>query len=169
VRRLGVALLLACLVAVPAAAQKKPADFMRRCKRQDLIGLWRVMRLNVPRGVAVDRTDPAFLTHQRYVFHSNATMTYASQEVPFSAEEQRALLSAPTSATWAMDAEGRLVRQREGAASVEKADCLVIMRAVKESGTTQLTAQAGDVLLTDEGAGGRPAMRRLLRKVTSAD
>jgi hypothetical protein len=142
---------------------------MRRCKRQDLIGLWRVMRVNVPRGVTVDRTDPAFLTHQRYVFHSNATVTYASQEVPFTAEEQRALLTAPTSATWAIDAEGRLVRQREGAPSVEKAECLVITRPVKESGTTQLTAQSGDVLLTDESAGDRPATRRLLRKVTSTD
>ena len=167
-RRVLAALALVGLAAAPAAAQK-PADFMRRCQRKDLIGLWRVMRLNVPRGTTVDRSDPAYLTHQRYVFHGNATMLFASQEVPFTADDQRALLRAPTATTWAMDGDGRLVRQREGAPSVEKADCMVMTRPVKESGTTQLTAQVGDVLLTDEGTGGHPVTRRLLRKVSSAD
>ena len=160
----GAALALGCLAAASAPAVE-PEEFMRPCKRHDLIGMWRVMRVNVPRGSQVDRTDPAYLPHQRYVFHSNATMTHATQDVPFSAEEQRELAKAPPSATWAMESEGRLVRQRDGVAAVDKADCQVMTRAVKVSGTTQLTAQVGDILLTDEPVAPRPATRRLLRRI----
>ena len=43
---------LAALVLVglgaTAAAAVSPEEFMRPCKRQDLIGVWRVMRLGVP-------------------------------------------------------------------------------------------------------------------------
>ena len=138
---------------------------MRPCRRQDLIGAWRVMRVNVPRGSSVDRDDPAFLPHQRYVFRANATMTYATQEVPFTAEEQRALVTAPPVATWAMEAEGRLVRQRDGVPAVERTECRVLTKAVKDSGTTHLTAQAGDLLLTEQSVDGRPATRRLLRRI----
>ena len=158
------ALVLVGLAAAPAAAVD-PREFMRPCKRQDLIGLWRVMRLGVGGGAEIDRTDPAFLPHQRYVFHSNATMAYATQEVPFTADEQRGLLKVPPTATWAMEGEGRLVRQRDGVAAVEKADCKVLMRAVKDPKTSQPTAQAGDILLTEETADTRPPTRRLLRRI----
>ena len=90
--RLLPALMLVGLAVAPAAAVD-PAELMRPCRRQDLIGAWRVMRVNVPRGSSVDRDDPAFLPHQRYVFRANATMTYATQEVPFSPDEQRGLLA----------------------------------------------------------------------------
>jgi hypothetical protein len=160
----GAALALGCLAAVPAAAIERE-DVLRPCKRQDLIGVWRVLRLGVTGGATIDRTDPAFLPHQRYVFHSNATMAHATQEVPFTADEQRTLLKTPTTATWAMESEGRLVRQRDGVAAVEKADCRVVLQAVKDPKTSQPTAQAGDVLLTEDGADRRPAARRLLRKI----
>ena len=93
-RRVLPALALVVLSVAPAAALD-PEEFMRPCKRHDLIGLWRVMRLGVVGGGEIDRTDPAFLPHQRYVFHSNATMAYATQEVPFSPDEQRGLLKVP--------------------------------------------------------------------------
>ena len=159
----GAALALGCLAATPAAAVERD-DVMRACKRQDLIGVWRVLRLGVSGGARIDRTDPAFLPHQRYVFHSNATMAHATQDVPFTAEEQRALLKTPTTATWAIESEGRLVRQRDGVAAVERADCRVVLQAVRDPKTSQPTAQAGDVLLTEDGAG-RPTARRLLRKI----
>jgi len=160
----GAALALGCLAAMPAAAIERE-DVMRPCKRHDLIGVWRVLRLGVTGGAPIDRTDPAFLPHQRYVFHSNATMAHATQEVPFTAEEQRALLKTPTTATWAVESEGRLIRQRDGVAAVEKADCRVVLQAVRDPKTSQPTAQVGDVLLTEEGADRRPAARRLLRKI----
>jgi len=164
-RWLAVALLaLGGLAAAPAAAVE-PDDFSRKCKRQDLIGVWRVMRLGVVGGDQVDRTDPAFLAHQRYVFHSNATMAHATQDVPFTADEQRALLKVPTTATWAMESEGRLLRQRDGVPAVDRADCRVMTRAVKDPKTSQPTAQVGDILLTDEKTDRRPAARRLLRRI----
>lgn len=160
----GATLALGCVAALPAAAVDRE-DVMRPCKRADLIGVWRVLRLGVTGGGAVDRTDPAFLPHQRYVFHSNATMAHATQEVPFTADEQRALLKTPTTATWAMETEGRLVRQRDGTAVVDRADCRLILHPVKDPKTSQPTAQVGDILLTDEGADRRPTARRLLRKI----
>jgi hypothetical protein len=160
-------LALACLAAGSAAAVE-PEEFMRPCTRQDLIGVWRVLRLGVSSGAPVDRTDPAFLPHQRYVFHSDATMAHLSREEPFTREEQRALDTAPGSATWALESEGRLVRQGEGVAEVEKSDCRIMTRPVKDPKTSQPTAQAGDLLLTDEYADQRPATRRLLRRIRSA-
>jgi hypothetical protein len=160
----GAALAIGCLAALPAAAVDRE-EVMRPCKRADLIGVWRVLRLGVTGGAAVDRTDPAFLPHQRYVFHSNATMAHATQDVPFTADEQRALLKTPTTATWAMESEGRLVRQRDGAAVVDRADCRVILHPVKDPKTSQPSAQVGDILLTEEGADRRPTARRLLRRI----
>ena len=164
----GGALLGLALAAVPAVAVE-PGEFMRPCKRQDLLGVWRVMRLGVAGGSEVDRTDPAFLRHQRYVFHSNATMAHASQDVPFTAEEQRGLTKLPPSATWAIELEGSLVRQRDGVAEVERAECRVLTQAVRDPKTSQPTAQAGDVLLTEERADRRPATRRLLRRIRGLD
>ena len=163
-----VALALAWLAVTPAAAVE-PGDIMRPCRRADLLGVWRVMRLGVPAGADVDRTDPAFLPHQRYVFHPDATMAHVTQDVPFTREDQRALPRAPRPATWALDAEGRLVRQRDGVAAVETMQCRVMLRDVKDPKTSQPTAQSGDVLLTDEPADGRPPTRRLLRRIGTAE
>jgi len=158
---------LVLLAASPASAIDRD-EIMRPCKRHDLIGIWRVMRLGLTGGAPVDRTDAAFLPHQRYVFHSNATMLHATQEVPFTAQEQRELIKAPSAATWAMESEGRLLRQRDGVAAVERADCRVLLRAVKDPKTSQPTAQVGDILLTEETADARPPARRLLRRIRVA-
>jgi hypothetical protein len=164
----GGALLSLALAALPADAVEPP-EFMRPCRPQDLVGVWRLMRLGVAGGSQVDRTDPAFLPHQRYVFHSNATMAHASQEVPFTKDEQRALAKLPTSATWTIAEEGRLVRQRDGVPTVEAAECRVLTHAVKDPKTSQPTAQAGDLLITDEGGDRYPPTRRLLRKIRGLD
>ena len=162
--RLLPALAALALVASPAAAID-PREFTRPCKRHDLIGVWRVMRFGFAQGAGVDRTDPAYLPHQRYVFHSNATMAYVTQEVPFTAEEQRGLLKVPAPTTWAMESEGRLVLQRDGVAAVEKADCKVMLEAVTDPKGSQPRAQRGDLLLTEETSDRQPVTRRLLRKI----
>jgi hypothetical protein len=162
-----VLLVLAGLAVASAAVE--PDEFMRPCRRQDLLGVWRLMRLGMARGAQVDRTDPIYLPHQRYVFHSNATMAHVTQEVPFTPEEQRGLGKTPTSATWALESGGTLIRQRDGDPAVEKSECRVITRAVKTPGTTEPTAQAGDLMLTEHAPDDRPIARRLLRRIGSAD
>jgi len=158
---------LVLLAAAPAGAIDRD-EIMRPCKRHDLIGIWRVLRLGVIGGAPVDKSDPAFLPHQRYVFHANATMLHATQEVPFTAQEQRELITAPSAATWAVETEGRLVRQRDGVAAVEKADCRVLLRAVRDPKTSQPTARPGDILLTEESADAGTSARRLLRRIRVA-
>ena len=164
IARLLPALAVIGLLTAPAQALD-PREFMRPCKRHDLLGVWRVMRLGLPPGTPVDRTDPAYLPHQRYVFHSNATMAHVTQEVPFTPEEQRGLLKLPAPTTWAMESEGRLVRQRDGVAAVEKADCQVMLEPVTDPKGSQPRAQRGDILLTDENADRQPTTRRLLRRI----
>lgn len=158
---------LVVLVAAQASAIDRD-EIMRPCRRHDLIGIWRVMRLGTTGGAPIDKTAPAFLPHQRYVFHSNATMLHATQEVPFTPQEQRDLIKAPPTATWALESEGRLLRLRDGVPAVEKADCQVLIRAVKDPKTSQPTAQVGDVLLTEERGDAQPTARRLLRRIRVA-
>jgi hypothetical protein len=158
------ALALGALTAVPAAALD-PRDVMRPCRRHDLIGAWRVLRFGFAPGATVDRSDPAYLPNQRYVFHSNATMTYVSQDVPFTREDQRELPKLPPIATWALDSDGRLVRQRDGVPSVERADCKVLLDAVTDPRGSQPRGQRGDIVLTEESADRKPLTRRLLRKI----
>lgn len=160
----GAALALVPLTAAPVAALD-PRDVMRPCRRQDLLGVWRVLRFGFAQSAAVDRTDPAYLPHQRYVFHSNATMTYVTQEVPFTPEDQRELPKLPPTATWALDSEGRLVRQRDGVPSVDRADCKVVLEPIADPRGSQPRAQRGDILLTEESADRKPLTRRLLRKI----
>jgi|SRR5689334_6976097 hypothetical protein len=158
------ALALVGVTALPAAALD-PREFLRPCKRPDLLGVWRVMRFGFAAGAAVDRNDPAYLPHQRYVFHSNATMAYATQDVPFSPEAQRELVKLPTTATWAMEPEGRLIRQRDGVPAVETADCQVVLSAINDPKGSQPRAQRGDILLTEVTPDHQPITRRLLRRI----
>ena len=164
----GAALALAFLTAGPASAQK-PGEFMRPCRRSDLLGVWRVLRFGFATGATVDRAHPDYQPHQRYVFHSNATMAYLASPTPWPTEEERALATTPASVTWALEAGGRLVRQVEGAARVEASECRVVTQAVKDPRGSQPTAQPGDLLLTDQGNDNRPTTRRLLRRLSSAE
>jgi hypothetical protein len=159
-------LLLVIALAAPAVAQED--DVMRPCRRADLIGFWRVVRFGFASGAAVDRADPTYQLHQRYVFNSNATMAYSAAEVPPTPEEHRALLLAPAPVVWALDARGHLMRQQEGAARVERSECRVVTRAVRDARST-VPVLAGDVLLTDQGDDERPIVRRLLRKVQAGE
>ena len=86
-RSLSSILVLVVLAAAPALAQEE--DVLRPCRRADLIGFWRVVRFGFAAGASVDRSDPAYQMHQRYVFNSNATMTYAASEQPPTADEHR--------------------------------------------------------------------------------
>jgi len=161
----GAALALAFLTAGPASAQK-PGEFMRPCRRSDLLGVWRVLRFGFANGATVDRAHPDYQPHQRYVFHS---MAYLASPTPWPIEEERALATTPASVTWALEAGGRLVRQVEGAARVEASECRVVTQAVKDPRGSQPTAQPGDLLLTDQGNDNRPTTRRLLRRLSSAE
>ncbi|HXD99074.1 MAG TPA: hypothetical protein VN646_21160 [Candidatus Acidoferrum sp.] len=166
VRYLSWILALVVLVATPALAQDE--DVLRPCRRADLIGFWRVVRFGFASGAAVDRSDPAYQMHQRYVFNSNATMAYSASEVPPTPAEHRALLLAPAPVTWALDAGGHLMRQEAGSARVEKSECRVVTRAVRDP-RSKVPVLAGDVLLTDQGEDDRPITRRLLRKVKAGE
>jgi hypothetical protein len=159
--RLALAL-LAALLATPALAQD--GDVFRPCRRTDLIGLWRVVRFGFATGATIDRADPAYQPHQRYVFNSNATMAYTASDAPLTADQHRALLMAPAPVTWALDAGGRLMRHLPGAARIERSECRVITRPVRDA-KSPVPALAGDVLLTDQGEDARPITRRLLRKL----
>jgi hypothetical protein len=123
-----------------------------------------VIRFGFAAGSGVDRDDPAYRPHQRYVFNADATMSYTAAEAPPGPEEELALRRAPASTTWAVDGRGRLWRQAAGASRVETSDCRVITRTVRDprSGVPGLP---GDVLLTDRAEDDRPIARRLLRRL----
>ena len=155
-------LALAAMPVAPALAQEP--EVLRPCRRADLIGLWQVVRFGFASGASVDRSNPAYQMHQRYLFKANATMTYTASAQPPGPDEHRALRQAPASETWALDATGRLMRQRPGVSQVDRSECRVVTRAVRDP-RSKVPALAGDVLLTDQGADERPITRRLLRKV----
>jgi hypothetical protein len=159
-------LLLVIALTAPALAQEE--DVMRPCRRADLIGFWRVIRFGFASGSPVDRADPTYQMHQRYVFNANATMAYAASEEPPTSEEHRTLLLAPAPVTWALDARGHLMRQQAGSARVDRSECRVVTRPGRDVRST-VPVLAGDVLLTDQGEDERPIVRRLLRKVQAGE
>jgi hypothetical protein len=162
VGRLWLALGLIVMLAGPAAAQDE--EITRPCRRADLIGLWRVIRFGFAAGATVDRADPAYQPYQRYVFNANATMGYVASDVPPTPADNRTLLLTPAPVTWAVDAGGRLMRQTAGATRVDRSDCRVVTRAIRDP-RSRVPGLPGDVLLTDRGEDERPITRRLLRKL----
>jgi hypothetical protein len=162
------ALSLVFLATEPAAAQD-PEEFTRPCQRADLIGVWHVLRFGFAAGAAVDRTDPAYQPHQRYVFRPDATMSYVASPKPLAARQERALARTGGSETWAVEESGRLTRQSAGAPRVEASECRVMTRAVTDPRGSQPTALPGDVLLTEHDADDRPKTRRLLRRINAAE
>jgi hypothetical protein len=166
VRRFWLALTLLGLLASPAVAQQE--DFLRPCRRADLIGAWLVVRFGFASGATVDRADPAYQPYQRYVFNANATMAYAATEAPPTPEQQRALLLNPTPTTWAIEAGGRLIRHQAGATRVDRSECRVFTKEMHDPRST-LPMLPGDVQLTDQGDDDRPIARRLLKKVQSGE
>jgi hypothetical protein len=164
-RRLSLALALAALAGAPAAAQESP-EVLRPCRRADLVGYWAVIRFGFASGAPVDRSDPDYRLHQRYVFHPDATMAYAATATAPTADEEHALVRAPAATTWAIDAQGRLLRLRAGAPWSETSECRVVVQALRDPRSPVL-ARPGDVVLTDQGPDARPLTRRLLRKLSS--
>jgi hypothetical protein len=167
-RFLAPALAVVTLAGGPAVAQAPDEDVLRPCRRADLIGVWRVVRFGFATGAGVNRADPAYQPHQRYVFNANATMSYSASDVPPTPEEHRALLLAPAAVTWALDPGGRLLRQLPGASRVDRSECRIITREVRDP-KSAVPVLAGDVLLTEHGEDERPLTRRLLRKLRTGE
>jgi hypothetical protein len=165
-RRLALALALAALAGTPAAAQEGQ-QVLRPCRRADLLGHWQVIRFGFASGATVDRSDPDYRQYQRYVFHANATMAYAAMATAPTADEERALARAPAATTWAVDTQGRLLRQRMGT-HTETSECRVVLQALRDPRSPVL-AEPGDLVLTDQGPDARPIARRLLRKLPSEE
>jgi hypothetical protein len=160
--RLSTTVTLLGVLAGPVFGQE--AEMFRPCRRADLIGFWGVVRFGFASGARVDRGDPDYQPYQRYVFNADETMAYAATDVPPTSEQQRTLLRAPGSATWAVDGRGRLMRQAAGSTRVETSECRVITRAVRDP-RSSVRVLPGDVLLTEQGEDERPIARRLLRKL----
>jgi hypothetical protein len=155
------------LTVEPAVAQETE-DVLRPCRRADLIGHWQVIRFGFASGAEVDRGDAAYQPFQRYVFNANATTAYTASATAPSAEEEQAFARAPAAATWALEAGGRLRRQRAGAAGVATSECRVVLQPLRDS-RSPVFALPGDVVLTDQGQDARPITRRLLRKLPSGE
>jgi hypothetical protein len=160
-RARGLALAL-MLFAAPAAAQE-PGDVMRPCRRADLLGLWEVIRFGVAREAAVDPQDPAYRMHQRFVFRTDATMVYRASATPLTIDDERALQDEASDMTWAVE-DGRLLRQRAGAGTLQRSECQVVTRPLRDR-RSPVPARPGDVLLTDRTEDDRPLVRRLLRRL----
>jgi len=170
--RLRVVLAAALAAAGPFAgsvvlAQSRPrpdvASAFRPCARADLIGAWQVLRMGVVPGYTVDRADPAYSAHQRYVFDANANLYHLASTKTITPDEQRALLAATPPVTWAVDEAGRLLTQRAGEPRLDNSTCQVILVETRDS-KSDIPPSPGDVLLT-LFADGKPVVRRLLRRV----
>jgi len=164
---LRAALLALCLVTLalaPPASAQSASDVLRPCKRADVLGLWEVVRLGLVPASSVDRAAPAYAhRYQRYVFRTNATMLHATSERAFTVPEQRALLTAAATTTWAIDVDGRLLLHADGTPRVTALTCRVLVQEVTDP-RGSAPGLAGDLLLT-EFDDGRPVARRMLRKL----
>ena len=157
----------AAALAAPARAQDKPRDLsdtLRPCARADLLGTWEVVRMGAAPGFKFDRADPEYSPFQRYVFDANATARHLTSDAAITPDAHRALVERAPATTWAVDETGRLQLLKDGAAAPEAATCAVLVKEVvsREGGIPGLP---GDLLLTHADAGGKPAVRRQLRKL----
>ena len=154
---------VACCLAAGAARAEDEREALRPCKAADLIGAWEVVRFGTAPSFLVDRTDPNFYPFQRFVFASNATMRHLTSNTRIARADHRALLAETAPVTWAVDGDGKLLLQKEGAVRLETIACAVLVKEVVDP-KRRVPALAGDVLLTHYDAG-TPVMRRQLRKL----
>jgi hypothetical protein len=91
----------------------------------------------------------------------------ASDALP-SPDEHRGLPLAPSTVAWALDDEGRLLRQDAGTPRMSRSECRVVTRLVRDPGGA-VPGLPGDLLLTDQGEDERPITRRLLRKMGAGE
>jgi len=168
VRRARVLLCVLAGAAVCAGAgsvlAQDAADALRPCKPGDLIGTWEVIRFGIAPAFLVDRSDPSFSPHQRYVFAANATVRHLTSPTRITPADHRALLAATAPATWAVDGAGKLLVQKEGATRLETAACAVLTKEVVDP-RSRVPAMPGDLLLTHYDTADTPVMRRQLRKL----
>ena len=162
-RLLWALVVLACFAAGPAIGQEEK-DALRPCTMAELVGTWEVIRFGAARSARVDRSDPYFYPHQRYVFSADATMRHLTSQTPMTPATHRALLSSATPSTWAVDGKGRLLMQREGEPRLETAACEVLTREVIDP-KSGVASPPGDVLLTHGDPADKPVMRRQLRRL----
>ena len=165
-RALATAVLLGVAICTPAGrvAAQDEKDALRPCTPADLVGAWEVVRFGTAPAVRVERNDPEFYPYQRYVFASNATARHFTSKTRITAADHRALVAATPAATWAVDGEGKLLVQREGATRLETAACAVLTKEVVDP-RSRVPAMPGDVLLTHYDAADKPVIRRQLRKL----
>jgi len=168
-----VALLLAAFaasLAVWPADQAAAADLneaLRPCTRTDVIGIWAMIRQGTARSVQVDSTDPSFYPYQRFAFRADASVRHLAAHATVGPEEQRVILSAPTTVTWSVDRQGRLLTRKDKGAAPEINACQVLLAKVSDP-RSPIPGLPGDLLLTHYGQDGKPVARRLLRKIAGS-
>jgi len=167
---LVLALLAASLAAWPpghAVAADDLHEALRPCTRADLIGVWAMIRQGTAPSVQVDSTDPSFYPYQRFAFRADSSLRHLTAPAPIGPEEQRAILSAPTTITWTVDRRGRLITRKDKTAAPEIDACQVLLAKVSDP-RSPVPGFPGDLLLTHYGEDGKPVARRLLRKIAGA-
>ena len=142
-----------------------PREALRPCTRADLIGTWAMIRLGTPPSVRVEATDPSFYPYQRYAFSADRRMRHLTAVAPVGPEEQRVILSAPTTITWTVDDRGRLLTKKDGAAAPEVDACQILLAKISDP-RSPVPGYPGDLLLTHYDGDGKPVARRLLRKMS---
>ena len=158
------ALGIAAWLAASSVAADETSEALRPCTRADLIGTWAVIRFGTAPSVRVDPADPHFHPHQRYVFHTDASMRHLTSATPVTREDHRAMLAAPSTSTWAVDNRGRLLVQKDGVSRPDVGVCQVLVVKVVDP-RSQVPGLPGDLLLTHHDENAQPIARRLLRKL----
>ena len=148
-----------------AGAVDDRREALRPCTRADLIGTWAMIRQGTPPSVRVDATDPSFYPYQRYAFSADRRMRHLAARAPVGPAEQRVILSAPSTITWTVDNQGRLLTKKDGAAAPEVDTCQILMTKISDP-RSPVPGYPGDLLLTHHDGGGKPVARRLLRKMS---
>ena len=156
--------LLAAPLTVSAAAADDAREALRPCRREDLIGTWAMIRLGTARAAQVDLADPDYYPYQLYAFHTDASMRHLTAPAPVGPAERRTILSAPSTITWTVDGNGRLLTRKDAAAAPEIDACAVLLAKVSDP-RSPIPGLPGDLLLTHYGEDGKPIARRLLRKL----
>jgi len=168
-RVVGAAMLIVlgalCVGPTPVAADDDTRGVLRPCTRGDLIGTWAMIRLGTAPSVRADASDPAFYPYQRYAFSADRGMRHLTAPAPIGPEEQKVILSAPTTITWTVDDKGRLLTLKAGAPAPEVDACQILLAKVSDP-RSPVPGFPGDLLLTHYGEDGKPIARRLLRKMS---
>lgn len=158
------ALGVAAWLGAGATVAQEAEEALRPCRRADLIGAWEVVRFGTAPPVRVDRNDPYFYPHQRYVFRTDATLRHLASTKAITPDDHWAMLAAPATITWAVDERGRLLTQKDGVPRLEISACEVLVKEVADP-RSRIPALPGDLLLTHYDENAKPISRRQLRKL----